>query len=165
MGRPELRIPPYIATRPPVHPCRDFRKIFSRKIPVKFPKIPETSRKDGAKIFPKKFQKIASDMPKRAESAKRSKCNTAQNFSQNFFQNFFENFPQNFFCKIPEIQHCKEFCKKFFTKFLGATQPGHPHYFLTKDRPRSPETPVCDDEDDPYLQMRSHFLYCQLRYK
>ena len=51
--RPELRIPPYIALHSPVHPCRDFRKIFSPKIPVKLPKIPETSRKDGAKIFQK----------------------------------------------------------------------------------------------------------------
>lgn len=114
MGRPELRIPPYIAIRSPVHPCRDFRKIFLPEIPEKCTcysrKIPETSRKDGAKIFPKKIQKIASDSPKRAKSAKPlsdfrkcpksaklSKCNTAQNFSQNFFSIFFRKFFTKFF--------------------------------------------------------------------
>ena len=66
--RPELRIPPYIATRPPVHPCRDFPKIFYQKFGKvfhpKLPKIPETSRKDGAKIFPKNFRKLRVTRPR-----------------------------------------------------------------------------------------------------
>lgn len=79
MGRPELRIPPYIALHPPVHPCRDFPKIFYQKFGKvfhpKLPKIPETSRKDGAKIFPKKLRKVTvrftRNPAKSEESAKR----------------------------------------------------------------------------------------------
>ena len=137
MGRPELRIPPYIALHSPVHPCRDFRKIFSQKIPVKLPKIPETSRKDGAKIFRKNCEKSLSalhEIPSNLENPQnRSKCNTAQNFSQNFFSNFFSKiFHKIFSAKSPEIQHCKEFFTKFFHKIFWRHL--HTHLLIISSR-------------------------------
>lgn len=71
MGRPELRIPPYIATRPPVHPCRDFRKIFSSKIPRKYPRPPE---KMAPKFFRKNCEKSLSalhEIPRKAKNPRK----------------------------------------------------------------------------------------------
>jgi len=134
MGRPELRIPPYIALHPPVHPCRDFRKIFSPKIPEntrKYPKIPETSRKDGAKIFPKKLRKVTvrfTRNPQNGANVTRHRI-FRKNFSQFFFRKFFTKF---FLQNRPKSNTVKNFLQNFFTKFFGATYPIHPHYFLTK---------------------------------
>lgn len=101
MERPELRIPPYIALHPPVHPCRDSQKIFhknSRKIPVKYPRPPEET---APKFFRKNCEKSLSallQIPRKAKNPRKgSKCNTAQNFSQKIFSKNFAKFskPQN----------------------------------------------------------------------